>query len=170
MANKTARTAEEIQWLKDLGGRLKQAAKDAGMDATAVKTAMGCSIQTVYNYWKGTREMSLRDISRYSDVTGRPIEYFFDPAGKHHAQVDDVMMRIIRLGMEGIDLGQAYQMVLKQDGGLSRRELETASAGSDLFRAELTRRAGRPLDQLTEEERNLLARQVLADAMRPAGK
>lgn len=164
------RMDEEKQHMRDVGSRMKSAAKEAGFDAQRIANEMGVAMQSVYNWWKGTREPGLLKLSRYADITGKQIGWFFGEDGNRAAQADDLVMRMIRLAMEGIDLGQAYEMVTKGEGGLTQREREMASAGSELLRAELTRRAGRPLDQLTEEERSALARQVLAEAQRPGGR
>ncbi len=161
---------EERQHMKEVGARMKEAAKAAGLDAAAIAAEMGVALQSIYNWWKGTREPGLLKLSRYADIVGREVGWFFDPNGKHTAQVDDTMMRIIRLGMEGLDLLQAYEMVTKGDGALTRREREVVAAGSEMFRSELTRRAGKPLDQLTEEERSHLGRALLDEALRPGGK
>jgi transcriptional regulator with XRE-family HTH domain len=142
-----------------IGARLKRAAKEAGLDATAVSEKIGVSVQTIYNWWKGSRQPDLVDLQKYAEAVGKEEGWFFDPERRRVAQADDFAVRLVWLAMEGMDFGQAYDSVTNGNGSLSPRERRMISAGTEAVKAYISQQGD--WSALSAEDRVRLLRQVV---------
>jgi transcriptional regulator with XRE-family HTH domain len=142
-----------------IGARLKRAAKEAGLDATAVSEKIGVSVQTIYNWWKGSRQPDLVDLQKYAEAVGKEEGWFFDPERRRVAQADDFAVRLVWLAMEGMDFGQAYDSVTNGNGSLSPRERRMISAGTEAVKAYISQQWD--WSALSAEDRVRLLRQVV---------
>jgi transcriptional regulator with XRE-family HTH domain len=149
-----------------IGARLKQAAQEAGLDAADIGAAMGISAQTVYNWWSGKRQPDLVDLQQYAEVAHKEPGWFFDPDGKRTERVDDLLVRILTLTVEGTDFGKAYERVMDGRGRLSPRERRMVSAGTEALRSRV--RQQEEWDALSPEERLRVLRQIVSEAHREA--
>jgi transcriptional regulator with XRE-family HTH domain len=143
-----------------IGGRMKAAAKEAGLGAEDVAERLGCSVQTVYGWWSGSRQPDLTTLSRYAQAVGKEPGWFFDPERKRSETAVDLVMRIVWLTMEGHDLADATEQLVNGRGTrLSPRDRRTISAGTEWVRDQFTRRP--EWASLPVEEQMRLLRQVL---------
>lgn len=146
-----------------IGSRLKQAAKEQGLDARGLAEQLGLAglkvtPQTIYNWWTGVRQPDLVDLQTYAEVTGKEVGWFFDPEGKQAGEAVELVLRIVWLAMEGYDLADATDRVV---GGerLSPRDRRTISAGTEWVREQFIRQPG--WASLPAEEQMRLLRRVL---------
>ena len=147
-----------------IGARLKQAAHEAGMDAEDLGNRLGVSTQTVYNWWRGSRQPDLVDLQHYAEAVGKEEGWFFDPERRRVAAVDDFAVRALWLVMEGQDFGQTYEQLTEGKGGLSPRERRMISAGTDLLRDYISRQAD--WGSLPVEDRVRLLRRIVEEVHR----
>lgn len=151
-----------------IGARLKQAAKAAGMNADEVARRMGdVSPQTIYGWWRGNRQPDLVDLQRYAEVVGVEEGWFFDPERRRAAAADDFAVRCLWLVMEGQDFGAAYEQLTEGKGGLSPRERRMVSAGTEMLRDYVNRQED--WASLPAEERVRLLRRIV-DAVHRTGE
>jgi transcriptional regulator with XRE-family HTH domain len=149
-----------------IGARLKQAAQEAGLDAGGVSSKMGIAVGTVYNWWTGKRQPDLVDLQEYAEAVHKEPGWFFDPESRRTERVDDLMVRILSLTVEGLDFGKAYERVMDGRGRLSPRERRMVSAGTEALRSRV--RQQEEWDALSPEERLRVLRQIVSEAHREA--
>lgn len=71
-ARNAARTAEEDEYGRALGRRLKPAARAAGLSSEALGKLLGVGAPTIRHWWAGRAQPSLLMLERYARVVGVP--------------------------------------------------------------------------------------------------
>ena len=92
-----------------VGGRLRQARREANVSQTAVGKALGITFQQVQKYEKGTNRIAMSRIAQISRMLNKPVNWFFDgvPTSKNEIATYDLMKEFTSR-KHGLRLAEAF--------------------------------------------------------------
>src|SRR5437879_2054559 len=107
-----------------VGQRMRAAAAQARLTATAIAKQMGVSVPTVTRWWSGERDPSTQQMLTYARLVGQSVGSFYGEDGEaegSEALLDSLLQWAGRL-MDGEEPGVAFERVTGEAHGLTPRE------------------------------------------------
>lgn len=166
----------DLETRKDLGRRLKNAAKGKGLDAPDVARDLDVTVATVHNWWAGRSSPKPQKIRDYADLVGSTVDELI-PAregnGERIESLSEAIQRALGLVGEGMDPAEALSYVaglIKPGLQPSVADLERFTGRGEELRRALVEHSPEVLAELSPEQREAvlnLAR-LLAEGNRRA--
>lgn len=71
---------------QELGDRIRQARREAGLTAEQMAPLIGVTLATIYRHETGkTKQIGFARLVRIAEVTGKPLSWFFTDNGNEEA-------------------------------------------------------------------------------------
>lgn len=147
-----------------LGDKIREARKDQGMSASELAEYLGYTETAVLNYEKARRHISLEDLLRVSERTGKPITWFFGaaPGEAFEQHLAELLRRPLadylpavsvpvhdEIGVDTDDLGERHageEILVDRslNASFAYKVRDSAMAGAFVFRGDIAICAQRP--------------------------
>ena len=102
---------------REIGQRMKAAAKAKGLNAYVIADALGVRPPTVYRWWAGTFLPGRKTMAAYADLVEKPLQAFYGEEAA--AEAIDLLLGIVNRVMEGEEAEQAVEVVLGGSSALT---------------------------------------------------
>lgn len=153
-----------------VGKRMKAAAVQSGLSAYKIADQLGVKASTIYRWWYGERAPSSELLTRYANLLGKPVGYFYgqEKEEAEPREIVDVLVCWADLLMSGEEPGTAFDRVTGEPDELTPRERQKLAVAASEMRNDLIQAAGGDWALLTEEQRRQILHQIaaLAEARR----
>jgi len=144
---------------RELGRRMRAAARDAGLDSTQIARRLGVGSSTVRHWWSGNTEIPAGRLAAYADLVSRPVAVLLGDAAAdalYRAGQRDLLNEL--LGGGGF---AAVVERLSHGVPFSAGRLAGLEADVTLLRAAVERHTGRRWAALSPSEREEVLRALL---------
>jgi transcriptional regulator with XRE-family HTH domain len=148
----------------ELAARLKQTAHDAEFTAEQIAEQLGVSSAAVWAWWSGRNEPPVEMLVAYARVVGRCLEYLatgVSASGRDPALFAEWLFALVDRVMAGEEPSHAFDAVTKSPAILNDRERRSFQRRAGAFRRFIGEAAGRPWEELSEDERRSLVDRLL---------
>lgn len=144
---------------KARGARFKTAAKANRFTSARIGELVGAEDGSIRGYWSGEHVPSADKLQRYAEVTGYSVEWLLygPPAEAQPGRLVEWVIAFADRVAAGDDPAAAIEAAAGQPAAISDQVRARLAQGSDAMRRSIEEMAGRPWNELTQDERRRLA-------------